>query len=86
MRPNLAAPESVVAKEDIRTTATVRRGIGAVGPQTQIVVPVGELEGFYKSAGGHGPAWVAEVLKMNLKNDREFDQAKRFVGKILQLL
>ncbi len=47
------------------------------------VVPVGELEGFAKSAGGHGPAWVAEVLKQNLANSPELDQARQFVIKVI---
>lgn len=49
------------------------------------VVPVGELEGFAKSAGGHGPSWVAEVLKMDLKNNAGFDPAKQFVAKVIHL-
>jgi hypothetical protein len=48
------------------------------------VVPVGELEGFAKSAGGHGPAWVAEVLKQNLANSPELDQARQFVIKVIR--
>jgi hypothetical protein len=47
------------------------------------VVPVGELEGFAKSVGGHGPAWVAEVLKQNLASSPELVQARQFVSKII---
>jgi hypothetical protein len=46
------------------------------------VVPVGELEGFARSAGGHGPAWVAEVLKQDLASSQELDQARVFVSKL----
>lgn len=47
------------------------------------VVPVGEVEGFVKSAGGHGPSWVAEVLKMDFKTDPELDPAKLFIRSII---
>jgi hypothetical protein len=45
------------------------------------IVPVGELEGFCKTVGGHGPAWVAEVLKKDLAMDRELNDARSFVSK-----
>ena len=44
-----------------------------------IVVPVGEVEGFAKSIGGHGPAWVNEVLKKDLGSDSELAAAQAFV-------
>ncbi len=46
------------------------------------VVPVGELEGFARSVGGHGPAWVAEVLKQDLAKSEELDQARKFVSEL----
>lgn len=47
------------------------------------VVPIGELEGFCKTAGGHGPSWVNEVLQKNLLNDPELGGARSFVTEIL---
>ena len=47
------------------------------------VVPVGELERFVKSVGGHGPAWVAEVLKQDLANAPELEPARQFVKKLV---
>jgi len=47
------------------------------------VVPVGELEGFARSAGGHGPPWVAEVLKQDLSNAAELEPARQFVKKLI---
>ena len=38
------------------------------------LVPVGELEGFIKSVGGHGPEWVNAVLEEN--SDLDSDQYK----------
>jgi hypothetical protein len=42
------------------------------------VVEVGELEGFVRTADGHGPKWVNSVLSRNLAEDPELDQARRF--------
>ena len=47
------------------------------------VVPVGELEAFARSVGGHGPAWVAEVLKQDLLNASDLEQARQFVKKLI---
>ena len=47
------------------------------------VVPVGELEGFCRTVGNHGPGWVAEVLKKNLIADQELEEARNFVAKII---
>jgi hypothetical protein len=45
------------------------------------VVPVGELEQFIKSVGGHGPQWVAQALQKDLQNDSDLEPAKAFVRK-----
>lgn len=45
------------------------------------IVPVGELEGFDKTVGGHGPKWVNDVLTKDLSSS-EFDQAKAFITEI----
>ena len=42
----------------------------------------GELEGFAKSIGKHGPKWVADVLTKDLKNDLELEGARKFVAEI----
>jgi hypothetical protein len=47
------------------------------------VVEVGELEGFVRTEGGHGPKWVNSVLKRDLRNDPELDPARRFVRRLL---
>ena len=46
------------------------------------VVPVGELEGFCKSIGGHGPAWVQQVIQKDLAGDAELEDAREFVREI----
>jgi hypothetical protein len=49
------------------------------------IVPVGELEGFCKSQGGHGPRWVQEVLeRYDLTTSVELSTAREFVRKIWQ--
>jgi hypothetical protein len=47
------------------------------------VVEVGELESFVRSVGNHGPKWVNEVLKKDLSNDAELEQARQYVTKLL---
>lgn len=47
-----------------------------------ILVEVGELEGFVRSIGNHGPKWISEVLATkDLLNDPELDVARNFVKK-----
>ena len=47
------------------------------------IVPVGEMEGFCRSVGGHGPGWVQELLnKRDLANDLELLGAREFVSEI----
>lgn len=49
------------------------------------IVEVGELEGFAKTIGGHGPSWVNAVLTRDLLNDTELQQARDFIKSVLQL-
>lgn len=46
------------------------------------VVPCGELEGFVKEVGGHGPRWVNAVLEKfpNIENE-VYDEIKKYVRK-----
>lgn len=44
-----------------------------------LVVDVGELEGWCRSVGSHGPAWVNTVLEKDLSEDRELSAAREFV-------
>ena len=47
------------------------------------IVPVGELEGFCRSIGSHGPGFVEKVLeKRDLETDPELREAREFVGNI----
>ena len=49
------------------------------------IVPVGELEGFCKSVGGHGPRWVQQVIEgKNLAGDVELESAREFVREVWQ--
>lgn len=43
------------------------------------VVEVGELEGYVRTEGGHGPKWVNAVLTRELATDPELDAARKFV-------
>ena len=47
------------------------------------IVPVGELEGFCPSIGGHGPGWVQQVIEeKDLADDPELAEARDFVSRI----
>jgi ABC-type transporter Mla maintaining outer membrane lipid asymmetry ATPase subunit MlaF len=47
------------------------------------IVPVGEIEGFCRSIGSHGPRFVEKVLEeRSLETDRELQDARDFVGEI----
>lgn len=48
------------------------------------IVEVGELEGFDKSVGNHGPAWVNQVLLKDLGSDPTLASARAFVGDLLR--
>ena len=50
------------------------------------IVPVGEMEGFCKSIGGHGPGWVQEVIEeYDLATAPELEDARNFVQEIWTL-
>lgn len=47
------------------------------------IVPVGELEGFCKSIGGHGPRWTQDVLgERDIASDNDLSSARDFVKKV----
>lgn len=48
------------------------------------ILEVGELECFVKSLGNHGPKWVSEVLRKDLKSDPELEKARLFVREIIK--
>ena len=44
------------------------------------VVPVGEMEGFCRSIGGHGPSWARQVIsERELRTDSDLEDAREFV-------
>jgi predicted ATPase len=49
------------------------------------IVPVGELEQFYKGSASHGTKWINEVLETtDLKNDSKLKAAREFVEEIIK--
>jgi hypothetical protein len=47
------------------------------------LVPVGQLEGFCKSEGGHGPGWVQHVMEgHDLATDEQLEEARDFVRRV----
>jgi ABC-type lipoprotein export system ATPase subunit len=47
------------------------------------IVKVGELEGFVRSVGNHGPKWVSSVLEKDLRHDPELESARKFVQDLI---
>jgi len=47
------------------------------------VVEVGQIEGFCRSVGNHGPKWVNGVMEKDLKNDRELENAREFIQSMI---
>jgi hypothetical protein len=47
------------------------------------VVEVGEIEGFARSIGSHGPKWVNSVLSKDLAGDAELEDARQFVSSVV---
>lgn len=49
-----------------------------------LIVPVGELECFYKPDANHGTKWVNNVLEsVDIKNDAKLDSARNFVREMI---
>lgn len=47
------------------------------------IVPVGEMEGFCKSIGDHGPGWVQQVIEQkNLTTDPDLEDARKFMQEV----
>lgn len=64
-------------------TQTFSRLMASLRKRRLFIVEVGELEMFVKSVGNHGPKWVNEVLKMDLMNNPELEEARKFVKDIV---
>jgi ABC-type transport system involved in cytochrome c biogenesis ATPase subunit len=68
------------AGETIKHFDTLSEKCGAHGLW---IVPVGEIEGFCRSIGSHGPGFVEKVLEeRDLETDSELQDARDFIGKI----
>ena len=66
------------AGEAIKHFDTLSEKCGDVGLW---LVPVGEIEGFCRSVGSHGPSFVEKVLEArNLETDAELQQARDFIS------
>jgi hypothetical protein len=60
-------------------TKACERLLGKLRAGGLFVVEVGELEGYARSEGGHGPKWVNSVLTRELATDPELETARKFV-------
>jgi energy-coupling factor transporter ATP-binding protein EcfA2 len=59
--------------------ARLRSGLRSLGI---FMVDVGELEGYCRSVGCDGPAWVNTVLEKDLSKDPELNEARQFVTEV----
>lgn len=76
-----AAGKSYIPSGDpTQAYARLREALKLVG---LLVVDVGELEGFVRSIGNHGPTWVNDALNRDLRNDPELEDARRFVAEMV---
>lgn len=64
-------------------TQALQRLANALRTKGLFLVQVGELEGFVRSVGNHGPKWVSAVLEKDLKSDPELEVARSFVRELI---
>ncbi len=67
-------------------TVAAKRLLASLQSHGIFIAPLGEMEGFCRSIGGHGPRWVEEALKRNLATDTEFEDARRFMQSVVAYL
>jgi len=75
-----AGKAAIPAGDSTRNFQELRNLCGTIGLW---IVPVGELEGFCRSVGSHGPKWLQNVLQsVNLATSDELSDARAFVKQI----
>lgn len=67
-------------------TVTAKRLLEKLSSFGIFVAPEGEMEGFCRSIGGHGPRWVEAALRRDLGNDADFSDARKFMKKVIEYL
>ena len=60
-------------------TVAANRLVTALRKLGIFVAPAGEMEGFCRSIGGHGPKWVEAALQRDLAHDLELEGCRTFV-------
>lgn len=67
-------------------TLAIKRLLKSLSSLGIFVAPNGEMEGFCRSVGGHGPRWVEAILQRDVATDEELASARAFVGQIISFL
>ncbi|WP_375122657.1 ATP-dependent endonuclease [Pseudomonas sp. LW8] len=67
-------------------TLAIQRLLKSLSSLGIFVAPNGEMEGFCRSVGGHGPRWVEAILQRDVATDEELASARAFVGQIITFL
>ncbi len=62
----------------VRARALIER-LAAIGI---FLIPSGEMEGFCRTIGNHGPRWVEQVLELDLSGSDDLAAARKFVRRI----
>jgi len=67
-------------------TITANRLLAALRNIGIFVAPYGQMEGFHRSVGGHGPRWVEAVLQLDVETDVALESARVFVRQVIEYL
>jgi energy-coupling factor transporter ATP-binding protein EcfA2 len=67
-------------------TVTAKRLLQALQKIGIFVAPNGQMEGFCRSVGSHGPRWVETVLQKDIAADAELQEARAFVRQVVEFL
>ncbi|WP_236168929.1 ATP-dependent nuclease [Pseudomonas atacamensis] len=67
-------------------TLAIKRLLSELSSLGIFVAPNGEMEGFCRSVGGHGPRWVEAILQRDIAADDELGSARTFVRQIVEYL
>lgn len=76
----MAGKTFVPSGEPLQACSRLLDSLAGIG---LFVVEVGELEGFARSVGGHGPQWINGVLTKDLGRDPELEAARQFVKRLV---
>lgn len=75
----MSGADSVSAGEPTRIYKQINEHLRSIGLHA---VEVGILENFDRSASGHGPQWLSQVMEKDFAADPDLEKARRFIAAI----